>query len=285
MDPLRVDTHQHFWHLHKVAYPWLTPANGVIYANFEPRDLDPQRRAAGIDLTVLVQSMNSAEDTVAMLTQAEDHSWIGGVVGWVPLTDPAAARAALDRYRHHPKFRGMRHLLHLEPDADWILQPAVIESLALLADYGLSFDFSAVYPYHLQHVPVIAAALPDLTIIIDHLAGAPIKARAFGAWADQLAQAAGYPNVYAKLSGLCTAADWAAWTAADLQPYVDFALDHFGADRLMFGSDWPVCTLAGDYATVYAALNHCLAERMPAEREAIFGGTAAHVYRLALPDL
>jgi len=285
MHPLRIDTHQHFWNLNKVAYPWLTPAAGPLYANFEPRDLDPQRRAAGIDLTVLVQSMNSADDTVSMLTQAEDYAWIGAVVGWVPLADPAAARAALDRYRRHPKFRGLRHLLHLEADADWILQPAVRASLGLLAEYGLSFDFSAVYPYHLQHVPVIAAALPQLTIIIDHLAGAPIRARAFGTWADQLAEAARYPNVFAKLSGLVTAADHAAWTAADLQPYVDFALGHFGADRLMFGSDWPVCTLAGDYATVYAALNHTLAQRTPAERHAIFGGTAAQVYRLSPPDL
>jgi L-fuconolactonase len=283
VNPLRIDTHQHFWNLNKVAYPRLTPDDGRLYANYEPRDLDPQRQAAGIDLTVLVQSMNSLEDTVAMLTQAEDYAWIGGVVGWVPLADPAAARVALNRFRRHPKFRGMRHLLHLEADADWILQSAVRKSLRLLAEYGLSFDFGAIYPQHLQHVAPLAAALPELAMIIDHLGAPPIKARAFGAWAEQLAAAARCPNVYAKLSGLVTSADHANWTVADLVPYVDFALEHFGADRLMFGSDWPVCTLAADYGLVQAALKQALAPRTEAERAAIFGGTAARVYRLAAP--
>ena len=283
MPALRVDTHQHFWNLHKVAYPWLTPDNGVLYANYEPRHLDPQRRAAGIDLTVLVQSMNSLEDTVAMLTQAEDYPWIGGVVGWAPLDDPAAARLALARFRHHPKFRGVRHLLHLEHDPNWILRSAVRKNLRLLAEYGLSFDFSAVYPNHLQHVPTIAQALPELTIIIDHLVAPPIKAHEMGAWADQLAAAARCPNVYAKLSGLVTSADHQQWSVADLVPYVDYALEQFGADRLMFGSDWPVCTLAADYAMTHAALRQALSPRTEAEREAIFGGTAARVYRLAVP--
>lgn len=283
MEPLRVDTHQHFWNLNKVAYPWLTPDNGPLYATFAPRDLDPQRRAAGIDLTVLVQSMNSLEDTVAMLTQAEDYDWIGGVVGWVPLADPAEARVALKRLSGHPKFKGMRHLLHLEADPEWVLQSSVRKSLRLLAEAGLSFDFSAVYPHHLQHVPAVAQALPELTIIIDHLGAPPIKDHALGAWADQLAAAARCPNVFAKLSGLVTRADHTHWTVADLVPYVDFALEHFGADRLMFGSDWPVCTLAADYALVHAALNQALAQRTPEERAAIFGGTAARVYRLAAP--
>lgn len=283
MESLRVDTHQHFWNLSKVAYPWLTPDNGRLYANFAPADLDPHRRAAGMDLTVLVQSMNSLEDTVSMLTQAEDYDWIGGVVGWVPLDDTGAARVALNRFRRHPKFRGMRHLLHLEADAGWILQPSVRKSLRLLAEYGLSFDFSAVYPQHLQHVPTMAQALPDLTMIIDHLGAPPIKDHGMGAWADQLAAAARFPNVYAKLSGLVTSADHQQWTVADLVPYVDFAVEHFGADRLMFGSDWPVCTLAADYGLVHAALNQALAPRSEAERAAIFGGTAARVYRLAAP--
>ena len=277
---MKVDAHQHFWNMNKVDYPWLVPDYGPIYANFYPRELAPQLKAAGIDQTVLVQSMNSFEDTASMLTQAEDFHWIGAVVGWVPLLDHAAERKALDRYSKHPKFRGIRHLIHEEKDPDWVVQPAVIEGLKILADYGMSFDVVAVFPNHLKHVPTLAEKIPGLTLIIDHLAKPPIKNRQMGAWADQFSRAALYPNVFAKISGLNTAADWETWSAADLKPYIDFAIKEFSADRLMFGSDWPVAILAGDYARVWGETNKALADRSQAEIEAILGGTAARAYRL-----
>ena len=280
MTAKRIDTHQHFWNMSKTDYPWLIPAYGPIYANFYPRDLEPQLKAAGIDQTVLVQSMDSYEDTAAMLTQAEDFDWIGAVVGWVPLLDHDAERKALDRYSKHPKFRGIRHLIHEEKDPDWVVQPKVIEGLKILADYGMSFDVVAVFPNHLKHVPTLAEKVPNLTLIIDHLAKPPIKDKQMGAWADQMAAAAQYPNVYAKVSGLNTAADWANWSAADLKPYIDFAIEKFGAERLMFGSDWPVAILAGDYAKVWAETNQALAGRSPAEIDAVLGGTAMKAYRL-----
>ncbi len=280
MTAKRIDAHQHFWNMSKADYPWLIPAYGPIYANFFPRDLEPQLKAAGIDQTVLVQSMDSYEDTVAMLTQAEDFDWIGAVVGWIPLLDHEAERKALDRYSKHPKFRGIRHLIHEEKDPDWVVQPKVIEGLKILADYGMSFDVVAVFPNNLKHAPTLAEKVPNLTLIIDHLAKPPIKDKQMGAWADQMAAAAQYPNVYAKVSGLNTAADWANWSAADLKPYIDFAIEKFGADRLMFGSDWPVAILAGDYAKVWAETNQALAGRSPAEIDAILGETAMKAYRL-----
>ena len=280
MTPKRIDTHQHFWNMSKADYPWLIPAYGPIYANFYPRDLEPQLKAAGIDQTVLVQSMDSYEDTVAMLSQAEDFDWIGAVVGWVPLLDHEAERKALDRYSKHPKFRGIRHLIHEEKDPDWVVQPKVIEGLKILADYGMSFDVVAVFPNHLKLVPTLAEKVPNLTLIIDHLAKPPIKDKQMGAWADQMAAAAQYPNVYAKVSGLNTAADWANWSAADLKPYIDFAIEKFGTDRLMFGSDWPVAILAGDYAKVWAETNKALAGRSQAEIDAVLGETAMKAYRL-----
>ena len=277
---MKIDSHQHFWNIHKTDYPWLIPAYGPIYAPFYPRDLEPQLRAAGVDKTVLVQSMDSFEDTVSMLTQAEDFDWIGAVVGWVPLLDHAAERVALDRYSQHPRFHGIRHLIHEEKDPDWVVQPAVIEGLKIMADYGMSFDVVAVFPNHLKHVPTLAEKVPNLTLIIDHLAKPPIKDRQMGSWADQLAAAAQYPNVYAKVSGLNTAADWSNWSAADLKPYIDYAIEKFGAQRLMFGSDWPVAILAGDYAKVWEETNKALAGRPQAEIDAILGGTAAKVYRI-----
>src|SRR5581483_6330616 len=276
----RIDAHQHFWNLTKTDYPWLVPAYGPIYATFTPRDLEPQLRAAGIDQTVLVQSMNSLEDTVAMLTQAEDFDWIGAVVGWVPLLDHAAMRQALDRYTKNPKFRGIRHLIHEEPDPDWVVQPKVIEGLKILAEYGLSFDVVAVFPNHLKHVPTLAEQIPTLTLIIDHLAKPPIKDRQMGSWAEQFSAAARYPNVYAKVSGLNTAADWNTWSAADLKPYIDFAIEQFGANRLMFGSDWPVAILAGDYAKVFNETCKALEGRPQSEIDAILGRTAAKAYRI-----
>ena len=276
----RIDAHQHFWNLTEVDYPWLVPDYGPIYRTYAPADLEPHLAAAGIDQTVLVQAADSAADTASMLVHADYHDWIGAVVGWVPLLDPDEAARALDRYARHPKFRGVRHLIHEEPDPDWVIQDRVLASLGALADRGLVFEVVAVFPNHLKHVPTLAERHPNLTLVIDHLAKPPIKTGEWQPWADQLAAAARHPNVHAKLSGLNTAADWQTWSAADLKPAIDHAIDRFGVARLMFGSDWPVCELAGDYAKVWTETNRALAGRSPSDIEALLGGTAEQIYRL-----
>lgn len=278
---MRIDTHQHFWNLAKVEYAWLTPAYGPIYANFAPQDLEPQLKAAGIDRTVLVQSANNNEDTVSMLTQAECYDWIGAVVGWVPLYDHAEAAKLLDRYAKHPKWRGVRHLNHVEPDPDWLARPDVLQGLKLLEERDMTFDVVAIFPDHIGHVPTLAEHAPKLKIIIDHLAKPPIKEKKMDEWRAAMARCAQYPNVYAKISGLNTAADWNNWSAADLKPYIDAAIELFGADRCMFGSDWPVAILAGDYAKVWRETNEALKGRSQAEIDAVLGGTAQQVYRVS----
>jgi L-fuconolactonase len=200
------------------------------------------------------------------------------VIGWAPLLEPANAATALDRYGQHPKFRGIRHLIHDEPDPDWVVQALVLEGLREVDRRGLIFEVVAVFPKHLRHVPKLATTFPNLTLVIDHLAKPPIVAGRFEPWASQLAEAARFPNVHAKISGLNTAADPTRWSAADLKPYIDHAIACFGADRLMFGSDWPVCLLAGDYAKVWRETSAALAGRSSAEIDAILGGTAARVY-------
>jgi L-fuconolactonase len=277
---LRIDTHQHFWNLAKVEYTWLKPEFGPLYRTYEPPELAPQLQAAGIEKTVLVQSANSPEDTVAMLTQADLCDWIGAVVGWVPLLDPEATQRALERYTRHPKFCGVRHLIHDEPDPDWVVQERVIEGLRVLAAFGVPYEVVAIYPRHLGHVPTLAEQVPGLTLIIDHLAKPPIKDGQLQGWAQMMKSAAAYPQVYAKVSGLNTAADWNTWSAAELKPSIDIALELFGAKRLMFGSDWPVCVLAGDYARVWAETNKAIAGYSQADRDAILGVTAQRVYRL-----
>lgn len=275
-----IDAHQHFWNLETGSYPWLTPEHGPIHRTFEPDELIPQLAAAGVDRTVLVQSMDSYADTDAMLAQADAYDFVGAVVGWVPLHRPGEAAEALTRYRAHPRFAGVRHLIHDEPDPDWLLQDAVIEGLGLLAEAGLPFDVVAVLPRHLEHIPVLAERVPGLRMVIDHLAKPPIREKGWEPWASLVARAAEYPQVHAKVSGLNTAADPFTWSAADLRPYVEHALEHFGADRLMFGSDWPVALLAGDYAQVWRETGALLSGLSRAERAAVLGGTATRFYGL-----
>lgn len=276
---MKVDTHQHFWNLSEVEYSWLVPAYGPIYDTFEPKHLEKQVKAAGIDKTVLVQSANSYEDTASMLVHADYNEWIGAVVGWVDLLNPDATNQRLEMYKKHPKFRGMRHLIHTEPDPNWVVQDVVIESLKVLASHDMIFELVAVFPNHLKHAPTISERVPNLKMVIDHLAKPPIADKGMSPWSDQMKAAAENPNVYAKVSGLNTAAA-ADWTAADLKPYIDFVAECFTPQRLMFGSDWPVAILAGDYHRVWTETNRAIADYSAADRDAILGETAVGFYRL-----
>jgi L-fuconolactonase len=275
-----IDAHQHFWNLEKHAYPWLDASLAPICRTIEADELEPLLRRAGVDKTVIVQAANSYEDTAYMLRTAEEREWVGGVVGWVPLNIPEIADKKLREFSKNPYFKGVRHLIHDEKDPDWLVRDSVLEGLKLLASYRMTFDVVAVFPDHLKHVPTIAERVPELKIVIDHLAKPPIKEKQMGTWAEQLARAAEYPNVYAKVSGLNTAADPENWSADDLKPYIEFAAEKFGARRLMFGSDWPVANLAGDYLKVWEETNKAVAH-FPAEDIArIFGGTAAEFYSI-----
>lgn len=276
--PAIVDAHQHFWNLERVAYPWLTPEYGPLYRTFEAPELEPQVLSAGVDATVLVQAADSEEDTAYMLEVAGERPWVGGVVAWVPLERPADAERSLERLVGHPRFCGVRHLIHEDPDPDWLLRDAVLDGLRLLAERDIPFDVVAVLPRHLEHVPVLAERVPGLRMVIDHLAKPPIREGGWQPWADLLARAAEHPQVYAKVSGLNTAADPERWSADDLRPYVEHALACFGAERLMFGGDWPVATLAGDYQKVWEETGRLLSGLPAADRDAILGGTAISFY-------
>lgn len=275
-----VDTHLHFWNLEKVEYPWLSDVYGPINRTFELDEVEPQLEACGVDAAVLVQSADSYEDTVAMLSAADTFSFVAGVVGWVPLLDTDAASRALDRFLKDKRFRGVRHLIHEEPDPDWLVQEQVVDGLRLLAEQNVTFDVVAVLPRHLEHVPVIAERVPELRMVIDHLAKPPIKEGGWDPWASLIARAAEHPNVYAKVSGLNTAADLQTWSADDLRPYINHAVECFGPDRLMYGGDWPVTILAGDYNKVWLETNKVLDDFTDSAREAILGGTAVNFYGL-----
>ena len=280
---LKIDTHQHFWNLDEVAYSWLVPEYGPIFREFAPAELEPQLAAAGIDKTVIVQSANSYADADSMLAIAESRDWVAGVVGWLPIHDPAETAKKLDDYGANPYFKGIRHLIHDEPNPDWVVQKQVFEGLQILADRSLTFDVVAVFPNHLKHVPTLAEKVPNLKMVIDHLAKPPLGEEDRATWRQQMTAAAESPNVYAKISGLNTVTpDFENWTWEDIKPLIDFAIETFGPDRLMFGSDWPVAVLAGDYAKVWAETNKCLADLPNEEKDAILGATANSFYGLNL---
>jgi L-fuconolactonase len=276
-----VDAHHHLWDLSRdIGYPWLTPALGPIHRSFSGDDLAPLLAAEGIDRTVIVQCANSHEDTDYLLEQADAYPVIAGVVGWAPLLDPQACAATLDRRCAHPRFRGVRHLVHDEPDPDWLARPGLRASLRLLGRRGLTFDIPAVYPRHLDHVATLAREVPEVTIVIDHLGKPPFRREPLDRWAALLQAAAAHPNVVAKLSGLDTAVGAPDWTAEELRPAFEVALEAFGADRLLAGSDWPVSVLGGGHARAWAATRALLGPLSAPEREAILAGTAARVYSL-----
>ena len=281
---LKVDTHQHFWNMDKVDYPWLVPEYGPIYANFEAADLEPLLKQVGMDKTVIVQAADSYEDTDSMLNTAAEQDWVAGVVGWVPLLSPDETARKLDEeYGKNPWFKGMRHLIHEETDLNWVLQDKVIESLKLLAERNLTFDVVAVYPNHIGHVPALSAKVPNLKMVVDHLAKPPTDPTEWKKWRGLMAAAAENPNVYAKVSGLNTAtADFENWTWENIKPSIDTAMELFGAERLMFGSDWPVAILAGTYKKVYEETGKAIADYSDADKEAIWGKTGNAFYNLGL---
>jgi L-fuconolactonase len=275
---LTIDAHQHFWQLSaQFDYTWLeTPSHAPIRRDFLPRDLEPLLGPAGISRTIVVQTQHNTRETQWALELAERHSFIAGVVGWVDLASADCNRQLFEVVDHR-RFVGVRHVTQDEPDDDFIVREDVISGLKVLEGHDVPFDL-LFYVKHLRHAATLARRLPALRMVIDHLAKPLIRDQRRDGWLTALRAAARFPNVYCKLSGMVTEADWKAWEPADLRPYVEAALEAFGPERLMFGSDWPVCLLAASYAEVKAALIEALGPISPSEHAAIFGGTAAQFY-------
>lgn len=260
--------------------PWLRPEHDAIARAFEPGDLAPLLRAAGIDRTVLVQAIGSDADTDYMFEHAARHDWIGAVVAWAELESPPRAAARLEELSAQPKLRGIRHQIHDEEDAHWILRRPVLESIALVEQRGLVLEICAVWPRHLGDVPALAERFPGLTIVIDHLGKPPLDGD-LAPWGEALGRAAAHPRVAAKISGLNTATSRPDWRARDLQPALETALECFGSERLLWGSDWPVSLLNGDYERVWAESRLAVETIAPDALDAVFGENAVRLYRLA----
>lgn len=268
-----IDAHQHFWQVGRFDYPWMTKDLGLLYRDYLPPDLDPILKHNGIEQTILVQASNSVAESRWLLELAESHDFIAGVVGWVDLTNPDIELPA------HRKLKGVRHLVESEPNDDWLIQPTVISNLQKLSTRGLTYDL-LVHTRHLKYVPEVAESCPDLKLVIDHLAKPPIARNEIKEWSESFEPLANYPNMYCKLSGLVTEANWTSWQPNDLRPFVDCALEFFGPDRMMFGSDYPVCLLAATYDRVLDSFQEILKDLNDADREKIFWTNAAKFYCL-----
>jgi L-fuconolactonase len=277
-----VDAHHHVWDLSVRDQDWITgPELRSLRRDFGVSDLAPQARADGVDRTVLVQTITVPEETPEFLALAEQGELIAGVVGWTDLTRPDVADE-LARLRGLPggrHLKGIRHQVQGEPDPEWLLRPDVRDGLAAVAEAGLVYDL-VVLPHQLPACVRAAAGHPGLTFVLDHLGKPPIATGALRPWATAVRALAALPNTVCKLSGMVTEADHAKWTVDGLRPYADTVLDAFGPGRLMFGSDWPVCTLAASYGQVVDVAEELTGGLGAEERAEVFGGTATRVYRL-----
>jgi L-fuconolactonase len=277
-----VDAHHHLWDLGRRDQDWITgPALAPLRRDFL---LDDYRRLAdgyGVTASVVVQTVTVPEETPELLALAAAGDLIAGVVGWTDLAAPDVADriAALTEMPGGGKLVGLRHQVQSEPDPDWLTRPDVLRGLAAIAQAGLVYDL-VITAGQLAQATRAAAAVPGLRFVLDHLGKPPIASGRTEPWAQDLRGLAALPNTSAKLSGLMTEADWRRWKVADLRPYAEIALDAFGPARMMFGSDWPVSTLAASYSAVLAAARELTAELSPAERETVFFGTATSVYGL-----
>ena len=250
--PIAVDAHQHFWDLERFQYPWMTADMTVLRQNYLPEDLRPQLDRMGVDRTLFVQAQHNLDENDWALGLAAEHPWIAGVVGWLDLQSPRLEEQIEIRYAGNPQFVGVRHLVHDEADEKWISRDDVVHGLKLLARHDLTFDL-LLRPPHLKHIPELARRVPDLKMVVDHLAKPLIRTSEIEPWRTDMVAVARIPGMHCKISGMATEADWHTWQATDFEPYVDATLELFGPERLMFGSDWPVCRLAGEYSDVLAA--------------------------------
>jgi L-fuconolactonase len=273
-----IDSHHHFWDLSRFDYEWMPPPPNILRRNYLPENLRPLLRATGFDRTIVVQAHKSVSEANFLLDLADAGDFVAGVVAWVGLTKPDVGDV-LDELMERPKLVGIRHQVEDDPDDEWLTRDDSVRGLHEVAARGLAYDV-LVKPRHLKYVPALAKKIPDLRMVVDHMAKPFIADGVMEPWATDIAAVAEIPGVYCKVSGMVTEADHASWTVEDLKPYVAHVMDCFGIDRLMWGSDWPVCLLAAGYEQVFNAAQAAIGPLSESDRARLLGRNAKAFYRL-----
>ncbi|HMT75137.1 MAG TPA: amidohydrolase family protein [Chitinophagaceae bacterium] len=281
-----IDTHIHIWDFSRADYPWLKGDTSILNRTYSISEIEEERKIAGVTDGVMVQASCNLDDTRLMLEVASQNEWLHGVVCWLPLMNTKETERLLqEEFLPNPYFVGMRHLIHDEPDTEWLLQPAVIESLKLLAKNNKPYDIVGVKPEHIETVLKVAELVPELRMVFDHLNTPPIPAKEkYGRWGELMKVAAQHKNFHAKISGLGTASgSFEDRTTEDIKPYVAFVLEHFGAERCFCGGDWPVSVLANTYSNTWRNTKTILASLLgETELKKVYFTNANRFYNLGL---
>lgn len=276
---MRIDSHQHFWIYDKQRDAWINEdMQPVIGKDFLPNDISSLLKQSKIDGTVAVQASESEEETKFLVELSRVYALIKGVVGWIDLHDENLD-SRLDYWSKEPVVKGFRHVIEGEPAGDYLMQETFQRGLTKLSEKGYTYDL-LIRPRHFQSTLECVVNQPNLTFILDHMAKPNIAENQYDSWASFIKELAKFPNVHCKLSGIVTEAKWNNWQVEDLKPYVDFTLESFGAERVLYGSDWPVCTLSSSYEQWVNAVESLIGELSESEQKMIWGGNAIRVYNL-----
>lgn len=275
---LRIDAHQHFWVYDPVRDSWIDDSMKKIQRDFLPKDLKPVLEANGLDGCVVVQSDQSEVENLFQLTNAIQNDFVRGVVGWVDL-QAKNIEDKLAHYRYYNKLKGFRHVLQGEKDRALMLKKKFMNGISLLHQYNYTYDI-LIFPDQLRYARKLAAAFPDQRFVIDHIAKPYIKTGTIDGWKQDIEAIAALPNVYCKISGMVTEADWTKWKPQDFTPYLDTVVEAFGAKRIMYGSDWPVCLVAASYKKMKGIVDTYFASFTESEKAAFYGGNATRFYNL-----
>ncbi len=277
-ETMHIDAHQHFWMYNSAEYEWIDDSMAALRRNFLPDDLDPELKNAGFGGSIAVQARQTLQETRWLLDLAASSPSILGVVGWVDLRSPDV-RSQLEVLARNPKLVGIRHVVQSEPDDRFLAQPDFMRGISVLEEFDLAYDI-LIYTRHLPIAAEFVARFPRQRFVLDHLAKPPIKSGHIDSWARGISQLAAFPNVFCKLSGLVIEADWQHWTAEQIVPFLDVAFKSFGSDRLMIGSDWPVCLVAASYARAVEVVKSYVLRKLPEDQDSILGGNARRFYQL-----
>ncbi|MDB5276673.1 MAG: amidohydrolase [Ferruginibacter sp.] len=275
---MRIDSHQHFWKYHPVKDAWITDDMKVLQRDFLPADLLPLLQQNNVDGCVAVQADQSEMETNFLLQLAQENDFIKGVVGWVDLR-AANLEERLQHFAQYKKIKGFRHIVQAEPADDFLLSTDFCSGIALLSKYNFTYDI-LVFPRQLKHVAAFVQRFPEQPFVIDHLAKPDFKKADFAEWEKAMRAAAAYPNVWCKVSGMVTEADWSNWTNDNFTYCLDVVVDAFGINRLMFGSDWPVCLVAASYQETCNIIHRYFMQFSIAEQEKLWGKNAVDFYHL-----